>query len=64
MRVRAPDSLLMLYEAKLPDADPAAKTNLPAGSRLKALGTGSVGTCPIVANAPVEGSTVKPAMLL
>ena len=42
----------------------AAKTKLPSGSRAKALGTASVGTCPAAVSCPLAGSTANPAMLL
>src|SRR5215510_5131348 len=62
--VSPPVSPLIRYEASRPDCEPAAKRNLPSGSRLKALGTASVDTCPMAVNRPVEVSTEKPAMLL
>ena len=45
-------------------AEPAPKTNLPCGSRLKALGTASVEARPAAVRAPVAASTLKLAMLL
>ena len=64
MGVNAPELLSMRYEARRSDADPAAKRNLPSGSRLKALGTASVGTIPTGVNSPLAGCTANPAMLL
>ena len=52
------------YEAKRPDSKPATNRKFPAGSKLKALGTGSVGTCPVAVNRLVDGSMVKHATLL
>ena len=48
--VSAPVSLLMRYEAKRPDSEPAAKAKCPVGSKTKLLGTGSVETCPAGVN--------------
>jgi hypothetical protein len=60
--VSSPVSALIRYEASRPDWLPAAKRNLPSGSRLKAPGTGSVATCPIAVKRRVERSTEKPAI--
>jgi hypothetical protein len=62
--VSSPVSRLTRYAARRFDAEPAAKRKLPSGSRLKALGTASVDTCPMAVNLPEEASTEKPAMLL
>jgi hypothetical protein len=62
--VSAPVSLLTRYEARRFDVEPAAKRKWPSGSRLKALGTASVATCPMAVNRPEEPSTAKLAMLL
>lgn len=48
------------YEARRPDAVPAANRKLPVESRPKALGTGSVGACPAGVRRPVAGSTANP----
>ena len=53
----------MRYEARRPDAEPAAKTKWPAGSRQNALGTGSVEAWPAGVSRP-EVSTANSAMLL
>ena len=55
--VSAPVSLLTRYEARRFDVEPAAKRKWPAGSRLKALGTASVATCPRAINRPEELNT-------
>ena len=62
--VSPPVSLEIRYAARRPDAEPATKTNFPSGSILNALGTASVGSCPIADRLPVEASTEKHAMLL
>jgi hypothetical protein len=62
--VSSPVSLLTRYEARRFDVEPAAKRKWPSGSRLKALGTASVATCPRAVNRPEEPSTAKLAMLL
>ena len=41
----------MRYEARRPEAEPAAKTKWPVGSRQNALGTGSVEAWPVAAKA-------------
>jgi len=64
MGVSSPVSRLTRYEARRFDSAPAAKRKLPSGSRLKALGTASVDTCPMAINRPEETSSEKPAMLL
>ena len=53
----------MRYDARRPEAEPAAKRNRPAGSIQKALGTGSVDACPAGVSRPAA-STRNPAMLL
>src|SRR5882762_7343384 len=62
--VSAPLCWLMRYEARRPDAVPAANRKCPAGSRQNALGTASVGVCPAAVRCPVSGSRAKAAILL
>src|SRR5262249_34176490 len=54
--VSAPLCWSMRYEARRPDAVPAANRKCPAGSRQNALGTGSVGVCPAAVRRPAARS--------